>query len=150
MCLRRARQRRDRTDTFPLTSAANPTGAAVALKDVTKHFGRFAALRSITTEFASSRFYAVLGDNGAGKSTMLRAIAGLTHITRGEILLLGCKPSDAKHEMGYMAHAPLLYEELDAMENMAYFAQLYGIVDAARCEAVVRQVGLDPLLKRRV
>jgi len=81
---------------------------------------------------------------------MLRAIAGLTHITRGEILLLGCEPSDAKHEMGYMAHAPLLYEELDAMENMAYFAQLYGMVDHARCEAVVQQVGLDPLLKRRV
>jgi ABC-type multidrug transport system ATPase subunit len=133
-----------------LTSAANPAGAAVALRDVTKHFGRFAALRSVSAEFAPSRLYAVLGDNGAGKSTMLRAVAGLAYVTRGEILLLGRKPSDAKHEMGYMAHAPLLYEELDAMENMAYFARLYGIVDASRCEAVIRQVGLDPFLKRRV
>jgi ABC-type multidrug transport system ATPase subunit len=130
-----------------LASAPNP---AISLKDVTKHFGRFAALRAITAEFAPSRLYAVLGDNGAGKSTMLRAIAGLAHVTRGEVLLLGRKPAEAKHDMGYMAHAPLLYEELDAMENMAYFAQLYGIIDSARCEAVVQQVGLDPLLKRRV
>jgi ABC-type multidrug transport system ATPase subunit len=129
------------------SSNSNP---AVALKDVAKHFGRFAALRSITAEFVSSRLYAVLGDNGAGKSTMLRAIAGLAHLTRGEVLLLGRKPADAKHDLGYMAHAPLLYEELDAMENMAYFAQLYSISDEARCAAVIRQVGLDPGLKRRV
>lgn len=125
-------------------------GAAVALTDVTKHFGRFAALRGITAEFAPARLYAVLGDNGAGKSTMLRAIAGLSHITRGEVRLFGRKPSEAKPDLGYMAHAPLLYEELDAMENMLYFAQLYGITDASRCDAVIRQVGLDPLLKRRV
>jgi ABC-type multidrug transport system ATPase subunit len=125
-------------------------GAAVALTDVTKHFGRFAALRGITAEFAPARLYAVLGDNGAGKSTMLRAIAGLSHITRGEVRLFGRTPSEAKPDLGYMAHAPLLYEELDAMENMLYFAQLYGITDASRCDAVIRQVGLDPLLKRRV
>lgn len=125
-------------------------GAAVALTDVTKHFGRFAALRGITAEFAPARLYAVLGDNGAGKSTMLRAIAGLSHITRGEVRLFGRTPSEAKPDLGYMAHAPLLYEELDAMENMLYFAQLYGMIDASRCEAAIRQVGLDPLLKRRV
>jgi ABC-type multidrug transport system ATPase subunit len=133
-----------------VTSAANPSGAAVALKDVTKHFGRFAALRAITAEFAPACLYAVLGDNGAGKSTMLRAIAGLSHITRGEVRLFGHKPAEAKPDLGYMAHAPLLYEELDAVENMLYFAQLYGITDRTRCEAAIRQVGLDPLLNRRV
>lgn len=133
-----------------MTPVSNPTGAAVALKDVTKHFGRFAALRAITAEFAPSRLYAVLGDNGAGKSTMLRAIAGLAHVTRGEVRLLGRKPNEAKHDLGYMAHAPLLYEELDAMENMRYFARLYAIVDDARCQAAIRQVGLDPGLQRRV
>ena len=133
-----------------MSSTANTNGAAIALRDVTKHFGRFAALRSVTADFASARLYAVLGDNGAGKSTLLRAIAGLAHVTRGEVLLLGRKPADAKHDLGYMAHAPLLYEELDAMENMAYFARLYDIDDPARCEAAIRQVALDPALKRRV
>jgi ABC-type multidrug transport system ATPase subunit len=133
-----------------LSSTSNSAGAAVALNDVTKHFGRFAALRGITAEFSSSRLYAVLGDNGAGKSTMLRAIAGLAHLTRGEIRLFGRTPAAAKHDLGYMAHAPLLYEEMDALENMRYFAQLYGIRDDVRCEAAIRQVGLDPELKRRV
>jgi ABC-type multidrug transport system ATPase subunit len=130
-----------------LTSASN---SAVTLKNVTKHFGRFAALRSVTAEFEAARLYAVLGDNGAGKSTLLRIIAGLALPTRGEVLLLGRKPAEAKRDMGYMAHAPLLYEELDAMENIAYSAQLYDIRDAARCAAAIRQVGLDAELKRRV
>jgi ABC-type multidrug transport system ATPase subunit len=49
-----------------------------------------------------------------------------------------------------MAHAPLLYDELSAMENLRYFAALYGIYDDARCAQAIRSVGLDPELTRRV
>ena len=49
-----------------------------------------------------------------------------------------------------MGHAPLLYDELDAMENLRYFAGLYGIHDDALCADAIRRVGLDPELKRRV
>jgi ABC-type multidrug transport system ATPase subunit len=49
-----------------------------------------------------------------------------------------------------MAHAPLLYDEMDAMENVRYAARLYGITDDGRCAEVVRSVGLDPVLSRRV
>jgi ABC-type multidrug transport system ATPase subunit len=52
--------------------------------------------------------------------------------------------------IGYMAHAPLLYDEMDAMENLRYFARLYGIAGDQRCAEVVRAVGLDPALPRRV
>jgi ABC-type multidrug transport system ATPase subunit len=49
-----------------------------------------------------------------------------------------------------MAHPSLLYDEMTGMENLRYFSQLYGPVDDARCEAVIRSVGLDPTLTRPV
>jgi ABC-type multidrug transport system ATPase subunit len=48
-----------------------------------------------------------------------------------------------------MAHAPLLYDEMTGMENLRYFAGLYGISGTARCEQAMRTVGLDPALARR-
>ncbi len=105
----------------------------------------------MTASFAAARLYVVLGDNGAGKSTLLRIIAGLAPATRGSVSIFGgTHLRDVCDRLGYMAHAPLLYDELDGMENMAYFAGLYGISDANACEAAIRQVGLDPQLKRRV
>jgi ABC-type multidrug transport system ATPase subunit len=124
---------------------------AIVLNDVTKLFGRFAALRGVSAEFAPARLYLVLGDNGAGKSTLLRAIAGLMTPTRGSVSVLGTSRLRAVTAMiGYMAHAPLLYDEMDAMENLRYFARLYGIAGDQRCTEVVRAVGLDPALPRRV
>jgi ABC-type multidrug transport system ATPase subunit len=124
---------------------------AVALRDVSRHFGRFAALRSVTAAFAFGRLYAVLGDNGAGKSTLLRVMAGLIPPTRGSVTLFGVESiARVRHRLAYMAHASLLYDELDGMENLRYFARLYGIEDEKICAAAMRRVGLDPSLKRRV
>lgn len=58
--------------------------------------------------------------------------------------------SDVRPQVGYMAHAPLLYDELDAMENLRYFAGLYGIRHDHICRDAICMVGLDPELKRRV
>ena len=128
-----------------------PSGPILVLKEVTKLFGRFAALRAVTAEFAAGRLYVVLGDNGAGKSTLLRAVAGLARPTRGNVSALGAaNVREVTARIGYMAHAPLLYDEMDAMENLRYTARLYGISDPGACERVVRMVGLDPTLARRV
>jgi ABC-type multidrug transport system ATPase subunit len=141
-----------------LTNASNPaddavfnTASVVFLEQVSKHFGRFAALRGVTATFAPARLHVILGDNGAGKSTLMRVIAGLTPATRGAVSIFGSNNLRAVCDrVGYMAHAPLLYDELDGMENMLYFAGLYGITDPLVSEAAISQVGLDPKLKRRV
>jgi ABC-type multidrug transport system ATPase subunit len=118
---------------------------------VVRHFGRFAALRGITADFAPGRLYALLGENGAGKSTLLRVIAGLLAPSRGSVRVLGSENIRAvAARFGYMGHAPLLYDEMSAIENLEYFAALYGIDDRARCEHAIRTVGLDPTLERRV
>jgi len=121
------------------------------MREVSKLYGRFAALRNVTADFAAGKLYLVLGENGAGKSTMLRVIAGLIRPTRGELQVLGSKDiRGVGAQFGYMAHAPMLYEELSGMENLLYFAKLYGISDPAVCEHAIRTVGLDPTMTRRV
>ncbi len=136
----------------PVVGADAP---AALLRGVSKHFGRFAALTNITAEFAPGRLYVILGGNGAGKSTMLRALAGLMRPTRGEVEWFGhCDVAAARHRMGYMAHPSLLYDELSALENLQYFAQLYGMGadkhTTSLCRASLHMVGLDPDLRRSV
>ena len=114
-----------------------------------KQFGRFAALRGVNAEFAAGRLYAILGDNGAGKTTLLRVLAGLAQPTRGSVSILGTTElRSVCHELGYMAHPSLLYDEMSGAENLRYFGRLYGISNSMA--ASMTAVGLDPTLMRPV
>jgi len=116
-----------------------------------KQFGRFAALRGVNAEFAGGRLYAILGDNGAGKTTLLRVLAGLVQPTAGQITMLGNSGvRNLCREIGYMAHPSLLYDEMSGMENLRYFACLYGISDDQHCAAAMTTVDIDPSLTRPV
>jgi len=140
--------------TEPQTMTGTDTSSdqpVIVLQNLVKFFGRFAALRDITDTFARGRLYVVVGDNGAGKSTLLRVVAGLMQPSQGSVTLLGSQNvREVAHRIGYMGHAPLLYDELDGMENLRYFAGLYGLRDDDVCRDAMRQVGLDPELERRV
>jgi heme ABC exporter ATP-binding subunit CcmA len=127
-----------------------PSTPHVAVRQLVKQFGRFAALRGVDAEFAAGKFYVILGDNGAGKTTLLRALAGLAQPTRGTIAIQGKTPHEACREIGYMAHPSLLYDEMSGLENLRYFARLYEIAGDSRCREVIRSVGLDPELSRPV
>ena len=132
-------------------SASVSAGASIiTVRNVIKQFGRFAALRGVSAEFDPGRFHAILGDNGAGKTTLLRGLAGLAQPTQGTISIFGKSPRDACREIGYMAHPSLLYDEMSGMENLRYFAKLYGIESDERCAEVIRAVALDPGLERPV
>src|SRR5260370_15156063 len=103
-------------------------GAAIDLNGITKNFGATAALRDINAQFALGRMIALLGDNGAGKSTVLRIIAGLLQPTRGQVRVLGTNNlREITQQIGYMPHAPLLYHDMSGLENLPFLAALYGI-----------------------
>jgi ABC-type multidrug transport system ATPase subunit len=132
----------------PTAPSASPI---VSVNNLIKQFGRFAALRGVTADFAPAQLYSVLGDNGAGKTTLLRTLAGLSSPTRGTINMLGnSDPRAVREQVGYMAHPSLLYDEMSGMENLRYFARLYGIDDDQRCREAVLSVKLDPDLTRPV
>jgi heme ABC exporter ATP-binding subunit CcmA len=137
---------RKRIEVRPLINQALP----VQVENVSKVYGRTAAVRNLSLELQPGKFYVLRGENGAGKSTLLRMIAGLNEPTSGSIHIFGLKNKEACEHMGYMAHAPLLYDELSAMENLRYFARLYGITSDAPLIDALSRVGLDPRLERRV
>ncbi len=119
------------------------------LVQVSKLFGTFAALRQVSLDLEPGRCYVLLGENGAGKSTLLRVLAGLLRPTHGTVKVFGeSQPHDARARIGYMSHAPMLYDELTAQENLRYFSSLYPVRPCLTPDEALRQVGLDPDLNR--
>jgi heme ABC exporter ATP-binding subunit CcmA len=131
------------------SQCARPVAFCAKIDRVSKLFGSFAALRQISVDLEFGRCYVLLGENGAGKSTLLRILAGLLRPTYGTVRVFGAaEPHQERARIGYMSHAPMLYDELTAQENLRYFASLYpGRACLSPAEAL-RQVGLDPDLDR--
>ena len=126
----------------------------VQLQDVSRIFGRFPALRKVSISLTSGRCYVLLGENGAGKSTLLRILAGLLEPTLGTARIFtngkAEKIAEQRARVGYMSHAPMLYDELSAMENLRYFAGLYRTCACLTPAKALLAVGLDPALTRPV
>ena len=128
-------------------------GPAAELREVSKVYGAFAALRNVSTTFETGSCTMILGENGAGKSTLLRMVAGLISPSRGSVATFGTEPQAQRGRIAYMSHAPMLYDELSAGENLRYFAGLRGDgcgLCTGSPEMALRAVGLDPHLKRPV
>ncbi len=150
---------------MPTSSQTGPAAqvgsyAAAQLNNVSQLYGRLAALRHLTYEFPKGQCHVLLGDNGAGKSTLLRVLAGLIRPTLGSVAVLGGSPQQQRGRIGYMSHAPMLYDELTALENLRYYAGLYadtkqqegciGCACSVQPESALRAVGLDPQLDRTI
>ena len=127
-----------------------PVPAIAQLSSVSRLYGSFAALRQVSMSFDAGRCYLLLGENGAGKSTLLRVLAGLLRPTYGEVSVFGTPPQITRERIGYMSHAPMLYDELSGIENLRYFASLYRGRACLSPEQALRSAGLDPALDRPV
>lgn len=130
-----------------------PSSTAAKLESVSKIYGTFAALRNVSATFESGTCTVIVGENGAGKSTVLRVLAGLITPTRGTARVFSESPQSQRHRMAYMSHSTMLYDELTAMENLSYFASLHregGCACVGSPEMALRAVGLDPTLSRPV
>ena len=87
-----------------------------------KRYGRKQALKGVSFSVPRAGFLLVTGPNGSGKTTLLRLVAGLAAATKGTLTI------DAERgDLGYVAHEPLLYRELTALENLELFGRLYRI-----------------------
>jgi heme ABC exporter ATP-binding subunit CcmA len=131
------------------------TNIIAEFDQVSKLYGTFAALRKVSVQFERGRVFLVLGENGAGKSTMLRTLAGLLKPSYGAVRIYTSEgkaeePMQARERIGYMSHATMLYDEFSGVENLRYFASLYRERDCVAPEDALRSVGLDPKLARPV
>ena len=91
-------------------------------RGVEKRYGRKRVLRDVDISVPRGGFAVVTGPNGSGKTTLLRLVAGLAVPSRGDLLV------DAdRARIGYLAHEPLVYRELTAVENLDLYGRLYRI-----------------------
>lgn len=132
-------------------TASTTTEPLARIQSVSRLFGDFAALRRVTLDLEPGKCYVLLGENGAGKSTLLRILAGLLLPSQGAVTLFGnSNPTESRARIGYMSHAPMLYDELTGVENLRYFRSLYSGQPTLTPEQALAQVGLDPALPRTV
>src|SRR3974390_3259845 len=114
-----------RTDSMSAQDTQTSTFCA-QLENISKVFGSFAALRQVSVDLEPGKCYVLIGENGAGKSTLLRILAGLLRPTHGTITVFGNEaPHEARARLGYMSHAPTLFDELTGKETPRSFASLY-------------------------
>ena len=115
-------------------------------RGVEKRYGRKRVLRGVDIAVPRGGFAVVTGPNGSGKTTLLRLLAGLAVPTRGDLLV----DSD-RSRIGYLAHEPLVYRELTAVENLELFGRLYRIPERReRIGMLLERFGLWDARNERV
>ena len=107
----------------------NAREAVIQVRGASKSFGKKTVLDNINLTVSRAEIFGLLGPSGAGKTTLVRMIAGIDRAGRGEVILLGERmPKLAMMKrIGYMAQSDALYNELTARENMDFFGALYGL-----------------------
>ena len=115
---------------------AGAGGAVVETRGLVKRYGPLAALDGVDLRLEPGETVALLGANGAGKSTLLRLLATLTRPSAGTLRLFG-RPVESttasllRRRLGFLSHHTFLYEHLTGLENLVFYARLYGLPDPA-------------------
>ena len=122
--------------------------AAVEVEHLARRFGRREVLRDVTLSVQPGEFLLLLGANGAGKTTLLRILATLLSCRQGSVRVAGAdvreEPGTVRRAVGFLGHAPLLYGDLTARENLRFYAEMYGVPERdGRIDELLDLVGLS-------
>ena len=131
--------------------------AVIQTQKLTKQFGDFFAVDEISFEVARGEIFGFLGANGAGKTTAMRMLIGLSKPTSGKATVAGFdvyrETEMIKKNIGYMSQKFSLYEDLTVLENIRFFGGIYGLpgkVLRERSERLIEQLGLQSERKKLV
>jgi ABC-2 type transport system ATP-binding protein len=107
--------------------------SVIKTNKLSKHFGAFKAVDAISFEVDKGEIFGFLGANGAGKTTAMRMLCGLSNPTSGDATIAGFdiyKDTESiKKSIGYMSQKFSLYEDLTVRENIRFFGGIYGLSD---------------------
>jgi ABC-2 type transport system ATP-binding protein len=129
---------------------------AVVVQNLTRKFGNFTAVDSISFSIPRGEIFGLLGPNGAGKTTTMRMLCGILQPTSGTATILGydvtTQPEQVKQRIGYMSQKFALYDDLTVAENLNFYASLYSVPRARlkdRVAELVAMAGLQGHEKQR-
>jgi len=129
----------------------------VSVENLRKNYGDVEVVKGITFQISRGEFFGLLGPNGAGKTTTIGMLTGLVEPDGGRILIDGndffLKPMQSKAKMGFVPQSFALYPTLCAVDNLAFFARIYGLRKGRlkdRIAAVLDLVGLRDRAKQTV
>lgn len=119
----------------------------IEVSQLTKSFGPRRALVGIDLCVAPGECVVLCGPNGAGKTTLLRILATLARPTSGAVRIAGLDPAkagaDVRMHIGFLSHHTLLYDDLTAEQNLAFYARMYAVPNAqTRIDGLLERVGL--------
>jgi ABC-2 type transport system ATP-binding protein len=117
--------------------------AAIDIDQLRVVRGRRPALDDFSVRVARGAITGLLGPSGCGKTTLIRSIVGTQRITSGSVQVLGLPAGSPslRHRIGYVPQNPTIYDDLRVVDNIRYFAALYG-VDRQATQSAVDRVGL--------
>ena len=122
---------------------------AISVKNLTKKFGLFTAVDHISFDVMKGEIFGFLGANGAGKTTAMRMLCGLSFPTEGEAMVAGFdlykQAEQIKKNIGYMSQKFSLYEDLTIKENIRFYGGIYGLTDKQiklKTDFMLEQLGL--------
>lgn len=125
------------------------TQTVIRVEQLVKTFGNFTAVDHISFEVKRGEIFGFLGANGAGKTTAMRILCGLSRPTSGKAEVMGydvrTQSEEIKKHIGYMSQKFSLYEDLKVWENVRLFAGIYGVPEteiAPRTEEMLKRIGL--------
>ncbi len=138
-----------------MSSAGNGHDPIIAVDGLTRRFGAFTAVDSVSFDIARGEIFGFLGPNGSGKSTVIRMLCGLLAPTTGQASVDGVdvvrNPEAVKTRIGYTSQKFSLYEDLTVDENVLFFGRIYGLRGEAlrrRRGEVIDLVGIGPYMGR--
>ena len=127
----------------------NDYSNAVQTEDLTRRFGKFTAVDSVNFYIPKGEIFGLLGPNGAGKTTTIRMLCGIIKPTSGNASVLGFDirkdAEEIKKNIGYMSQRFSLYDDLTAVENLNFYAAIYGVPNGdrkKRIQNLIDQAGL--------
>lgn len=102
----------------------------VEIEGLQKRYGKVEALRGVDLRIPQGAVFGLVGPNGAGKTTLIKALVGALRPSSGKILVLGLDPlkdrAKLRQRVGYMPQSPVLYDDLTARDNVAFFGSAHG------------------------
>lgn len=123
---------------------------AIKARNLTKKFGTFAANKDLNFDVYKGEIFGFLGANGAGKTTAIKILCGLSKPTSGDITVAGYdvykETEDIKKNIGYMSQKFSLYDDLTIWENIRFYAGIYGMPKKSikeEADKLIHKLGLE-------